>query len=100
MGPIITLLTDYGTGDGYVAAMKGVILDLCPHSTVVDAGHDVPRHDVAAGAWALAQYAHHYPIGTIHVAVVDPALAANVRVLSRAAAARFSWPRTTGCSRG
>ncbi|MFH1085077.1 MAG: SAM-dependent chlorinase/fluorinase, partial [Chloroflexota bacterium] len=50
MGTIITLLTDFGHSDGYVAAMKGVILSLAPGVTLVDISHDVPAQDVAAGA--------------------------------------------------
>ncbi len=71
-GPIITLLTDFGGRDGYVAAMKGVILDLVPNGIVVDASHDIPAQDIQAGAWALSQYAYCYPEKTIHVAVIDP----------------------------
>jgi S-adenosylmethionine hydrolase len=70
--PIITLTTDFGTADGYVGAMKGVILRLAPSAVVVDIAHDVAPHDVAAGAFALAQAAREFPPGTIHVAVVDP----------------------------
>lgn len=69
---IVTLLTDFGTSDGYVAAMKGVLLSVAPGTRILDAGHDVPRHDVRAAAWALRQYAAMYPRGTVHVAVVDP----------------------------
>ena len=71
-GPIITLLSDFGTRDGYVAAMKGVLLSRAPGATVVDAAHDIPPHDVAAAAWTLGQYWRFFPPGTIHVAVVDP----------------------------
>lgn len=69
---VVTLTTDFGTIDGYVGAMKGVILALAPGTTVVDLTHDIPRHDVNAGAFALAQSARYFPAGTIHVAVVDP----------------------------
>ncbi|MFH0902239.1 MAG: SAM-dependent chlorinase/fluorinase [Pseudomonadota bacterium] len=69
---IVTLLTDFGTVDGYVGAMKGVILAGAPDAVVVDLTHDVPRHDVPAGAFALAQASSFFPAGTIHVAVVDP----------------------------
>lgn len=72
MGKIITLLTDFGAQDGYVAAMKGVLLDHCPRAFVVDAAHAVARHDVRGGAWALRQYWALFPEGTHHVAVVDP----------------------------
>jgi S-adenosyl-L-methionine hydrolase (adenosine-forming) len=68
----VSLTTDFGTADGYVGAMKGVILALAPTATVVDVTHDVPRHDVAAGAFALATAAPWFPAGTIHVAVIDP----------------------------
>jgi len=70
--PIITLTTDFGARDGYVGAIKGVILSIAPQSTIVDIAHGIPPQDVAAGAVALAQAAPLYPAGTIHVAVVDP----------------------------
>jgi S-adenosyl-L-methionine hydrolase (adenosine-forming) len=70
--PIISLLTDFGTADAYVAAMKGVIVSLAPQATIVDASHDIPPQDIRAGAWVLGQCWNFYPAGTIHVAVVDP----------------------------
>lgn len=69
---IVTLLTDFGTADGYVAAMKGVILSLAPAAVVVDGAHDISPQDVRGGAWVLGTYWRWYPPGTIHVAVVDP----------------------------
>ena len=69
---VVTFTTDFGTVDGYVGAMKGVVLSLAPEAVLVDITHDVPRHDIAAGAFALAQAAPLYPPGTVHVAVVDP----------------------------
>ena len=69
---VVTLLTDFGTRDGYAAAMKGVLLSRAPGAGIVDAAHDIPPHDVAAAAWALGQYWRFFPAGTIHVAVVDP----------------------------
>jgi S-adenosyl-L-methionine hydrolase (adenosine-forming) len=68
----VTLTTDFGTADGYVGAMKGVILRLAPHATVVDVTHELDRHDVRGGGFALATAAPWFPGGTIHVAVVDP----------------------------
>jgi S-adenosylmethionine hydrolase len=70
--PIVTLTTDFGFTDGYVGAMKGVVLSMVPTATLVDITHGVPPQDVAAGAVALAQAAPLFPPGTIHVAVVDP----------------------------
>lgn len=69
---VVTLTSDFGTVDGYAGAMKGVVLSRAPAATIVDITHDVPRHDIAAGAFALATAAPHFPPGTIHVAVVDP----------------------------
>jgi len=69
---LVTLTTDFGTQDGYVGAMKGVILARAPRAQIVDISHEVPREDVAAAAFALAQAAPHFPRGTIHVVVVDP----------------------------
>lgn len=69
---IVTFTTDFGSADGYVGAMKGVVLSRSRGATLVDICHDVPPHDVAAGAFALSQAAGHFPPGTIHVAVVDP----------------------------
>ncbi len=72
MGPLITLLTDFGTRDPYVAAMKGVISSICPSATILDLTHEIPPQDVLEAAWFLASAAHYFPQGTIHVAVVDP----------------------------
>ncbi|MBE7451830.1 MAG: SAM-dependent chlorinase/fluorinase [Kofleriaceae bacterium] len=72
MPVLVTLTTDFGTADGYVGAMKGVIARLTPEAVVVDVAHDVPRHDIAHAAWVLATSAPEFPAGTIHVAVVDP----------------------------
>jgi S-adenosylmethionine hydrolase len=69
---VVTFTTDFGTSDGYVGAMKGVVLTLAPDAQLVDITHDVPPFDVAAGAFALAQAASWFPPGSIHVAVVDP----------------------------
>ncbi|MBI4509827.1 MAG: SAM-dependent chlorinase/fluorinase [Deltaproteobacteria bacterium] len=77
--PIVTLITDFGTQDGYVGAMKGVILSLSPRTRIVDIAHDVPREDVAHGAVVLAQAAAYYPKGTVHVVVVDPGVGGKRR---------------------
>jgi S-adenosylmethionine hydrolase len=76
---IVTLTTDFGTADGYVGAMKGVILARAPGTTVVDITHEVPPQDVAAAAFALRQAARCFPPGTIHVVVVDPGVGGKRR---------------------
>lgn len=70
--PTITLTTDFGTRDGYVGAMKGVITKMAPRARIVDITHEVPAHDVFAGAFAIWQAARFFPKDTIHVVVVDP----------------------------
>jgi len=70
--PIITLLTDFGTRDHYVASMKGVILSINPQCSIVDITHDVIPHDIQEGALILANTFSYFPKGTIHLSVVDP----------------------------
>jgi hypothetical protein len=76
---IVTLTTDFGTQDGYVGAMKGVILALARGVTIVDVTHEVPPQDVAAAAFAIAQAAPYFPERTVHVVVVDPGVGGRRR---------------------
>ncbi len=69
---VITLLTDFGVKDHYVASMKGVILSICPTATIVDISHEVPKYSVRTAAFLLKCVYKYFPRGTIHVAVVDP----------------------------
>jgi S-adenosylmethionine hydrolase len=70
--PLITLLTDFGTSDSYVAEMKGVLLGRCSDAMLVDITHAVPPGDVRAGAYLLGRAWWRFPSGTTHLAVVDP----------------------------
>ncbi len=72
MRPLITLLTDFGTADGYVAEMKGVLYSLVPDATVVDLSHDIPAHDVELARLTVARYWRRFPARTVHLVVVDP----------------------------
>ena len=69
---MITLLTDFGTTDYFVAAMKGVIYTLCPSAVIADITHDIPSHDIHSGAFTLAAAYARFPRGSIHLAIVDP----------------------------
>ncbi|MBV9959271.1 MAG: SAM-dependent chlorinase/fluorinase [Acidobacteria bacterium] len=69
---VITLLTDFGTADYFVGAMKGAVLSVNASAQLVDLTHDVEPHDVEAGAFTLLEAYRTFPPGTIHVAVVDP----------------------------
>ena len=80
--PIITLLTDFGNQDGYVAAMKGVILSRAPDVTLVDITHAIAPQAVLQAAYVLAQAAPFFPTGAIHVAVVDPGVGSARRPLA------------------
>ncbi len=70
--PIITLTTDFGTRDGYVGAMKGVILSICPEAHLVDITHELAPGNIQAGALTLRTSCPWFPPYAVHVAVVDP----------------------------
>lgn len=87
--PVVTLTTDFGTADSYVAQMKGVLLAACPGVTVVDVTHAVGRHDVARGAEVLDEAAWVFPEESVHVAVVDPGVGSARAVVAVEAGRRF-----------
>lgn len=69
---LITLLTDFGTADGYVGEVKGALLSGAPGVELVDVSHDIPPQDVESGRLALARYWRRFPEGAVHLVVVDP----------------------------
>lgn len=77
--PLITLTTDFGQRDPYVAAMKGVIYGIAQDVEVVDLSHDIPPHDILAGSLFLAGALPYFPDGAIHVVVVDPGVGTERR---------------------
>jgi S-adenosylmethionine hydrolase len=81
-GRIITMLTDFGLRDHFVASMKGVVLSLNRDVNLVDITHLVPPHDIYTGAFLLGQAFSYFPQGTIHVAVVDPGVGTGRKVLA------------------
>ena len=68
----VTLLTDFGTTDSYVAEMKGVILTRTPTAVLVDITHGIHPGDVKSAAYVLGRTWHQFPPGTTHLVVVDP----------------------------
>jgi S-adenosylmethionine hydrolase len=82
MTGIITLLTDFGTADGYVGAMKGSILSMAPGVTIVDISHQVPPQDVRFGAFTLMTATDTFPSGSVHVGVVDPGVGGARRAVA------------------
>lgn len=75
--PLVTLLTDFGTADGYVGEVKGALLMAVPEVDIVDISHDVAPQDVEGGRLALARYWRRFPPGTVHLVVVDPGVGAD-----------------------
>ncbi len=78
---IITLLTDFGTKDGYTGAVKGVIKRINPQAEVLDVTHDIGSHDVLGAAFALNSFYGYFPKGTVHLAVVDPGVGSGRQAL-------------------
>lgn len=70
--PIVALLTDFGTADGYVGVMKGVIAGIAPNAHLIDLTHEIAPQDVAGGAWVLSTAWRSFPAATIFLCVVDP----------------------------
>lgn len=90
---IVTLLTDFGAADHYVAAMKGVILSRAPGTTLVDVTHEIPPQEVRTAAFTLLAVHDAFPPGTVHLAVVDPGVGSARRpLLVLAAGQRFVGP--------
>jgi S-adenosyl-L-methionine hydrolase (adenosine-forming) len=86
---IITLLTDFGLRDHFVGAIKGVLLKLNPDLTLIDISHLIPPQDIYSGAFTLSQSCFYYPVGTIHLAVVDPGVGSARKALAVTADGHF-----------
>lgn len=81
MTRVIALLTDFGTQDYFVGAMKGAILSISPHSTIVDITHDISPQDIGAASFTLRACYRDFPPQTIFVAVVDPGVGSARRAI-------------------
>ncbi len=80
-GPLITLLTDFGDHDYFVASMKGVILSINPEARIVDLSHQITPHQIEEAGYVLNSCYRYFPEGTVHVAVVDPGVGSGRRAL-------------------
>ena len=80
--PILTLTSDFGRDGPYVAAMKGVALGFVPDVQIVDVSHSIAPQNVLEGAFVLAGLADSFPSGTVHLAVVDPGVGTERRLLA------------------
>jgi S-adenosyl-L-methionine hydrolase (adenosine-forming) len=79
---VITLTTDFGTRDWFVGTMKGVIARIVPAARVIDLTHDLPQGDHRAAAFALAASYRYFPLGSVHVVVVDPGVGSRRKALA------------------
>ncbi len=79
---LITLTTDFGLSDGYVAAMKGVILTINPRASIIDVTHEIPPQAITSAVFITSTVWHLFPAGTIHVCVVDPGVGTSQKALA------------------
>lgn len=86
---IITLLTDFGTADGYVGEMKGVLATRAPGAALVDVTHEIAPQDVESARLVVARVWRRFPEGTVHLVVVDPGVGSRRRAIAVQAEGRF-----------
>jgi S-adenosylmethionine hydrolase len=77
--PILTITTDFGTKDGFVGTLKGVIWSICPSAQIADISHEIAPQNIMEGAFALWRAYPFFPDGTVHLAVVDPGVGTSRR---------------------
>jgi S-adenosyl-L-methionine hydrolase (adenosine-forming) len=80
--PVVTLSSDFGLADAYVAAMKAAILREAPQARLVDISHLIPPHDILYGSFILERAIDAFEAGTIHLAVVDPGVGTRRKILA------------------
>ena len=86
---MISLLTDFGTADYFVGAVKGAILSVNPQAVIIDITHEIAPQDIEAGAFTLLACYNTFPAGTIHMAVVDPGVGSARRPIVVSANEQF-----------
>jgi S-adenosylmethionine hydrolase len=93
MSPVITLTTDFGYDDAYVAAVKGAILNINPEATIVDVTHSIRPQDILQAAFVLSAAYRYFPKQTVHVAIVDPGVGSERRgIILKTPSATFVAP--------
>lgn len=80
--PLITLTTDFGLSDSYAAQMKGAILTIAPDALLIDVTHKIPAQDRGVAAAVLSDSVGAFPVGTIHLVVVDPGVGTSRRAVA------------------
>ncbi len=89
MSPLVTLLTDFGYRDSYVAEMKAVLLSAAPSAQLLDISHEVPPGNVLAAQYILARTWAQFPSGSVHLAVVDPGVGSRRRAIAARSAGHY-----------
>ena len=79
---IVTLTTDFGIGGPYVAALKGILLDMAPGVQLVDVCHTISPQNILEGGFVLAAIVDAFPKGSVHLAVVDPGVGTDRRLIA------------------
>ena len=93
MSPVITLTTDFGYDDAYVAAVKGAILNINPVATIVDVSHSIKPQDILQAAFVLSAVYRYFPKETVHVAIVDPGVGSDrLGIILKTPSAMFVGP--------
>ena len=93
MSPVITLTSDFGYDDAYVAAVKGSILNINPVATIVDVSHSIKPQDILQAAFVLSAVYRYFPKETVHVAIVDPGVGSDRRgMILKTPSAMFVGP--------
>jgi S-adenosylmethionine hydrolase len=96
---VIALVTDFGSGDVYVGAMKAIIARIAPRARVIDFTHEIPPGDIEAGAFAVWQASRVLPAGAVILAVVDPGVGSARRPLALKIHRPAGTARTSGPAR-
>lgn len=79
---VISLMTDFGTKDGNVGVMKGVIWGICPTAQIADLSHEIQPQNIREAAFVFARHVPYFPKGSIHVVVVDPGVGTQRRPMA------------------
>jgi len=79
--PVIALITDFGEDDFFVASLKAVILKISPSARIVDITHQIPSFDIMRGSFVLYSCLKYFPKGTIFLAVIDPGVGSDRKIL-------------------
>lgn len=101
---IITLITDFGLSDAYVAMMKGVILSINPAAKLIDISHQISVGSILQGASIIRETFPFFPMGTVHIAVIDPSVGSHRRPIAIQSGGHFFlgpdngllWPVISG----